>query len=99
MARFAESLLEFLLRKHIRIRIDAFGIEQIYIQKMISHLVARIAEHNHYFLTASGYSPQTYGESVSAEYRENDSHSTAAQLVLYILCKLLLGSVVGLSAG
>ena len=54
MPAYAEQLTELAFGQYIAPGIDAFFIQSIQIDQMISHLIRRIAEHQHDFFYARG---------------------------------------------
>ena len=66
---------------------------------MVSNLIRRIGKLNNYLPGTGSDTPQTDCKAVAAHDREHNSHSTAAQLGLYIGSNIGNSSIVTLSAG
>ena len=57
MLLIAKQFPEFCFREHVAPGIDAFFVQHVQIDQMVSHLISRVAEHEDNFLCALGNAP------------------------------------------
>ena len=85
-----------ILGQHIGIRVNAFFIKQIYINKMISYLIRWVAEHQNNLFATFGNTAQTNCKAVSAENRKDNTNGFSSKLISYICCYIVHACIVAL---
>ena len=63
---------------------------------MITNLIGRVAQHQHYLFTALGNAAQAYGKAVTAEDRKDHSNGFSAKLVFHVLCYIVHACIISL---
>ena len=65
---------------------------------MITNLIGRVAQHQHYLFTALGNAAQADRKTISAENREDHADSFSAELISHICCDIVHAYIVSLCA-
>ena len=98
MLVFSEKLAVFFERKHIAVRINARFVKLVKRYKMVSDLVARIAEHKNNLFCAHCYAFKANCKTVSRKNRENNADCFAAELCSDILGDCVNACIVALAS-